>query len=226
MKTFHIKKLRGGEKSASIVGYIYDDATRRTKTIYLGSVRADANPNRPEGAVRLRPNISLEGAAVELTLERLEVVRMWLEEHGTYRAKQAAEEQAWINERNWKEIEEQSRRSVIETELRIRLEGQWRDSFEASMSAKTKDPLQAAAAAVAEASRFVVSEASRLRQEGGRLSRVRSIQLDVDQCKTELDRLQARANQLRLVGLEEFSSHCKDAGLMAAQKRGRLRTAR
>lgn len=221
MKTFHIKHLRDGEQSAAIVGYSYDEASRRTRTIYLGSVRVDANPDHPHRAVRLRPNKSLNGQLVQLTPERLDLVRSWLEEHGTYRTKQRAADEAAMYYRIQLEEQERCRMERIETELRARLESQWRAAFDAVTP--HQDPLKLALDVVEKACEFVKAEAVRLREEGGKLSRVRSTQTDVDQCKTELDRLQARANKLRLIALDAFEKECKEAGLMAAQKRGRKR---
>lgn len=223
MKTFHIKQPRQDERSAAIVGYEYDTASQRTRTVYLGSIRIDANPDWPERAVRLRPDRTLDGQTVELTHERLAQVSQWLEAHGTYRHNQRMEALARERVRKYQEQKEQERVAAIETELRSRLEAQWRAEFEASRLQQNADPLSAAVAAITLAGDFVKAEAERLRKQGVRLSRVRSTELDVEKCKTALDQLQARANHVRLRGLESFSADCKAAGVMAAQMRGSKR---
>lgn len=223
MKTFHIKHPREGERSAAIVGYEYDTARQRTRTVYLGSVRIDANPNSPARAVRLRPDRELDGQPVELTPERLIQVSEWLEAHGTYRETQRKEELNRERVRKYHEQKEQEWIASIEAELRLRLEAQWRAEFEASMPTRTVDPLVAAVEAVSCAGEFLKAEAARLRSEGVRLTRVRSTHLDIQNCRTALDQLQARANQVRLSAFEYFAKDCKEAGLMAAQMRGAKR---
>lgn len=223
MKDFHIKQPRQGERSAPIVGYEYDKVRQRTRTVYLGSVRIDANPNSPARAVRLRPNPELDGQLVELTPERLIQVSEWLEAHGTYRHNQRMEELHQERVRKYQEQKEQERVAGIEAELRLRLESQWRAEFEASMPQQTVDPLVTAVEAVSRAGEFLKTEAARLRSEGVRLTRVRSTHLDTQKCKTALDQLQARANQVRLSAFGSFATDCKEAGLMAAQMRGSKR---
>lgn len=223
MKNFHIKYPRQGERSAAIVGYEYDTKRQRTRTVYLGSVRIDGDPDMPERAVRLRPGRTLDGHPVGLTTEHLEHVQSWLVRNGTYRHTKYLEEEAQRRRRLEEEIEEQVRVARIEADLRARLEAQWRAEFQASIPKQTVDPLVAAVESVSRAGEFLKTEASRLRSEGMRLTRVRSTLLDTEKCKTALDQLQARANRLRISALESFAKDCKEAGLMAAQVRGSKR---
>ena len=223
MKTFHIKRPRPGDRSAAVVGYEYNRERGRTRTVYLGSVRVDANPDAPEAALRARPNTMLGGLPYRVTPEHLEVVREWLMAHGSYLAKKLQEEET--ERLNRARIEEQERFRIerLTESLRKRFEQEWRAEFDSATASQTTDPLEAAIKAVLAACRFVRDESARLREGGARLSRIRSTQLDVDQCRTELDKLQARTNQLRLRALVAFETDCKEAGLMAAQKRGRSR---
>lgn len=224
MKTFHIKAPRNGAPSAAVVGYEYDTTSKRTRTVYLGSVQVDADPDEPGRALRLQPGKLLCGQPFALTSEHLELVRDWLEEHGSYREMQRDAQRALELERIV-EAEAQDRlRGRIEAELRVALEGQWRAEFDAQVAAQRADPMQAAVDALATASAFVKSEAKRLRQGGIRLARIRSTQLEAGQSASELDRLQARANRVRLAAFDAFATGCKEAGLMAAQKRGKKRS--
>ena len=223
MKKFHIKHPRDGERSAAIVGYEYDTKRQRTRTVYLGSVRIDGDPDMPERAVRLRPGRTLDGHPVQLTTEHLEHVQRWLVRNGTYRHTKYLEEEAQRRRRLEEEIEEQVRVARIEADLRARLEAQWRNEFEASLTEQTVDPLVRAVEAVSRAGEFLKTEAAHLRSEGVKLTRVRSTHLDTQKCKTALDQLQARANQVRLSAFGSFATDCKEAGLMAAQMRGSKR---
>lgn len=226
MKTFHIKAPRDGAPSAAIVGYEYDGASQRTRTVYLGSVLVDADPGAPERALRLQSGKTLRGQAFELTREHLELVRNWLEAHGTYRRRQREAEDALERQRLAQRAAESRLREHIEAEMRAALEQQWRAEFDARVAARQADPLQAAADALAAAAEYVTSEATRLRGAGVRLARVRTTRLEVGPGASELDRLQARTNRLRLAAVDAFATGCKQAGLMGAQQRGRARAAK
>lgn len=226
MKTFHIKAARAGAPSAAVVGYEYDSANQRTRTVYLGSVLVDANPEQPEQALRLQAGKTLRGAPFEATDEHLALVRNWLEAHGTYRRRQREAEQALERERLARLEAEDRLKERIEAQLRTALEQQWRDEFEARAAGRQADPLQAAVDALAAAREFVQTEAARLRQSGVRLARVRTTRLEVGRNASALDQLQARANRLRLAAFDAFATGCKQAGLMGAQQRRRTRSAK
>lgn len=221
MKDFHIKSLRAGELSAAIVGYTYDEKTKRTRTVYLGSVRADADPEDPARATRLRPGAQLGGKPVVLTSERLDKVRCWLAENGTFYAKALA---ARAEARAQAEREAQRlalERQAIEASLRTRLEAQWREEFERTLLTQisSTNPLESAICQLECAAAHIQLEAMRLRKAGVRLTNRRSLNQLEERCRTDLDRLQAQANRLRASAFTAFAYACKDAGLMTAQRR-------
>lgn len=219
MKTFHIKTPHAGEPSAPVVSYHYDPESRRTRTIYLGRVRVDAHPERPEAALCLTPGAAVGGVPFVPTAEHLRAVSAWLEARGTFRRAERAAALAAQQERERRQSEERELEGRIRAALKTELEAQWRAEFDAAL-----DPLEAADAALARAAEQVRREATELKAHGERLTRLRSVGQDPDRCAPALDRLQARANRLRLAQFSAFVAACQDAGLVGRKRRGIRRT--
>lgn len=85
-------------RTVQLVRYEYSSVSKRSKTVYVGSLRLDADPAYVEHGLRLR-----EGSA--LSVLELEVVREWLSKHGDPVAREHREQ----------------RRRAIEAEVRATL---------------------------------------------------------------------------------------------------------
>lgn len=120
----HRVAVQHGAVGGSVVGYEYDRASRRTKTVYLGSVCADGNPDHLEQTLRLLTGNVLNGQPAQATAGNLEAVRDWLERHGSYRRRPFALEEERAAARRVREEHERQQVERIPAELRERLEAQ------------------------------------------------------------------------------------------------------
>lgn len=192
--------------------------TRRTRTVYLGSVDVRLDPERvrqgladedihikPAAMARSMPFVADAGVHAEIA--------DWLEVHGSF----AQIELAALREKERLFEAERAARRQVEAEVRGRIEADVRAELAAEMERQRLPPVDAAAAAVKAASEALIAEARQLREAGCRLTSIRAQGLTTDG-GTRLDVLQAAANRLRLHEFAAFESACKEAGLMKSRR--------
>lgn len=226
-KPFVINAARPGRSTATIVTHIYNHGTRRTETVYLGSVSIELDPDSLPGEGTIQPGeraygISLSpGAGRSFAAEDLAIVRDWLELNGSYRRDQLAEWAQRRAESARQAAEREALRAELETELRPKLEAEIHGTLERERLLSMPSPLEAAVAALDNAAKHVVQRAGELRAAGHRLSGVRRIRTTSPSPATPLDALQTDANQIRTNAIKQFELSCKAAGIMAQRPRKR-----
>lgn len=68
-------KTRPDGQTVQLVHHVYNPMTQRSRTVTLGSLRCDSDPDSPETGLRLVPGITLDAA-------QQEQIRHWLLSHG------------------------------------------------------------------------------------------------------------------------------------------------
>lgn len=217
MKRFIIKPPRGGAQRATLVTHHYDNETRRTKTVYLGSVDIRLDPEQvrqglAEG-IHIKPGARAWSVPFVDDADVRTRIADWLTRHGTF----AQTELAALTAKERQLEADRVARRQLEAEVRILIEADVRAELIAEMERQRLHPVDAAAAAVKAASEALIDEAHRLREAGCRLTSVRAQGLTSDG-GTQLDVLQAAANRLRLHEFAAFESACKKAGLMKSRR--------
>jgi hypothetical protein len=198
--------------------------TGRSKTIYLGTFSRAMNPDLLVNVRSLAPGQDFEGlrlgakATVSLDAGDCARIRGWLEEHGTYRALKERQGAAQRALEDAAAREKKSMRAELEAELAATLAGCWRPSSPLPDGQEASYALVQAEQAFELASKQLVEAARKARLAGGQLSSLRSQNMDPSCSAGLLDELQARANRVRLAGLEKFTAACQDAGLMERRR--------
>lgn len=193
MKQKFIITKRPDRSAATMQTHVYDPATKRTKTKYVGSFSLTLVPSTLESLERVGPGeaaggIRLAGSSsLELDRDDITRIRAWLEMHGTYRAVEADQ-----------------------------LRG--RHNLACAALAQAAEALERAAHVLPDA----VAAAQR---QGHALTSRRSQRLEVHASPSLLDALQARANRVRLLAFDVFTSALQAAGLMESRGRKKGATA-
>lgn len=218
MKRFIIKPPRDGAQRATLVTHHYDPSTRRTCTVYLGSVDISLDPERvrqglAEEQIHIKPAAMAWSVPFVVDAGVSAEIADWLERHGTFAQIELA---AFIEKERQLEAERAARR-LVEAEVRRCIEADVRAELAAEMERERLPPVDAAIAAMKAASEALIGEAQRLRESGSRLTSIRAQCLTSDS-GTQLDALQAAANRLRLHEFAAFESACKKAGLMKSRR--------
>lgn len=220
-KSFVINPPRPGRSTATIVTHVYNQQTRRTKTVYLGSFSVALDPDSVPSEVLIQPGeraygISLSaGANRPFDAEHLAAIRSWLELNGSHRQEQLAE---WVRcraENERQAAEREALRAELETELRPTLEAAIREALERERLMTAPSPLVAAIAALDSAAEHVVQRAEELRAAGHRISSIRQTKTTCSSTAGPLDALQADANRIRTAAFKRFEKSCQAAGIMA-----------
>lgn len=218
MKRFIIKPPRRGAQRATLTTHHYDLETRRTQTIYLGSVDIRLDPERvrqglADEGIHIKPGAVASCIPFVADAGVRSEIADWLQVHGTY----AQIELAALRAKERQLEAEHTARRLVEAEVRKRIEADVRAELTAEMERQRMPPVDAAAAALKAASEALIAEARQLRGAGCRLTSVLAQGLTADG-GTQLDALQAAANRLRLQEFAAFESACKEAGLMKSRR--------
>lgn len=224
MKRFVLKAPRSGLHRATLVTHHYNPGTGRTCTVYLGSVDVRCDPalvrqGAAGDAVHIKPGATAQSTPFVLDAETSNEIADWLQTHGIFEKLKREAETAQAQQL----AAEQEARQALEDSVREQVEADVRAKLAAEIEQQRMPPVAAAIVAVNAACAALLTEARRLREAGCRLTRVRG-QGSGSSGTTELDELQAAANQLRLQAFAEFESACKEAGLMV-QRRPRTKRA-
>lgn len=215
--------------TATLLAYPYNRETQRTRALYLGSFNVDLDPAQIplDGSVaaggsaygiRLVSGREVDMRPFEICSAGLERIRGWLTSHGSFLPRQREKEAALAFAERERILAEQMLRRDIELRLRAEVERELRHKMDVESRSRPTSWLERAIEAVAEAGREVVREAGRLRESGVELTSVRPAVANGVGQRTELDRLQERANFLRLTCHEAFESSCKEAKLMGQRR--------
>jgi hypothetical protein len=222
-KSFVINSPRPGRSTATLVTHVYNHDTKRTQTIYIGSLPIDLDPDSIPVDACIPSGGHLHGIRVSSRVQGLEpddlaVIRQWLELHGVHRRRQAME-RAWASEASErKRIEREQLRLQIELELRSRIEQEVRTTLEAELRAKEiSSAPEAALDALQLAGKYFVEQSEVLRADGLRVSNIRCAAVTTASGANPLDALQATANRIRIGALAQFENDCKAAGIMAGR---------
>lgn len=224
MKRFVIKNPIPGRTTAALVTHEYNKSTQRTQSVYLGCVSLDMNPadlgdvdviNGGDTfcGIKLRPGMFAAGSLFRLEAEDVRTVQAWLAKNGTYVKQMEAQEAAIAEDKRVAAEQHAALVSEVETELRCRLESQWRTEFMAQRTVAAGTALDRAVNALGEAGVEVIAEASRLRAEGSLLTSKRKGSTAKRQT-TALDKLFKHSVTVRTTAFSEFEECCKSAGLM------------
>jgi hypothetical protein len=221
---FVITPPRPNRSTATLVTHMYNATTKRTATVYLGSFSCHVNPDEiPENA-DIRPGDCLHGIRLRtnspfgLKTDDVSRIRVWLEQHGTYR-RRVAEERA----RECQRAEERARERAqlmaeLEEEVRKKLEAQKRGELEAASAASAGYALVQAVQAIELAAAELLREAHAAKEAGYRVSNLRSVNTEYLCAANPMDVLQMRANRIRKAAMAVFEEACKDAGVMERRK--------
>lgn len=225
-KSFVINAPRPGRSTVTMVTHVYDQATRRTRTVYLGSFSVGLDPDTLPTGSSIAPGardhgISLSSAAtMQFGPDDLAVIRKWLEEHGSHRREMALRRARQQTELDRQTQQRDALRRQLEAELRPRIERDVRESLERERRAAELGPLETAMAALESAATHVVQVAARLRSEGHEVTNTRRASLKAPLKANPLDILQAEANRIRLQAFAKFEAGCKEARVMGHRSRG------
>jgi hypothetical protein len=220
-KSLVINPPREGRSAATLVTHVYDTVTKRTKTIYLGSLSVWLDPASIPAHSRIPPGGTLHGIRLSPTSGRgmepedLTLVRAWLEAHGSHRRLQAREEERRRADAGQKSRELDELRREIEQAIRPMLEQQVRTAVDAERRAAELPPLEGAIKALELAGEYLIEQSSNLRARGDKVSNIRRAASRVESKAGPLDHLQAKANFVRAQSFKKFEQACKDAGVMA-----------
>jgi hypothetical protein len=191
MKEILIKNPAKGKTTCTLVRQYYDREARRTKTEYLGSFNQGIDPDELPNGIKLKmANVLSDYHLVE--------VKAWLRAHGTFgelpRLPAATE----------KRLRERTRAAVL-----------------SELAAGRRPELEATVEALDAASRYIATESDRLRRQGLCLSKgmLTSMQTDFATCKTDVDHLKIRTNQIR-TAFVAFENTLKEYQLMKSVSRG------
>lgn len=227
-KSFVINPPRPGRSTVTMVTHVYDQETRRTRTVYLGSFSVGLDPDvlPTDGCIPpggRRHGVSLSTAAsTAFGPEALAVIREWLEAHGSHRREQAARRARAEAEQDRQTREAEMLRRQVEEELRPRVEQEVRESMERERRASEPEPLEAAMTALDRAAEYVVQLAAQLRADGYEVSNIRRARMTVGAKGNPLDLLQARTNKVRQECFARFEAGCKTARVMAHRSQRRV----
>ena len=225
-KSLVINPPREGRSAVTLVTHVYDTVTKRTRTVYLGSLSIWLDPASIPANSRIPPGTALHGIRLSPTSGRglepedLALVRNWLEAHGSHRRLEAREAERRRGEAERMTLERAKQRQELEQELRPMLELEVRKVVDAEYRAADLPPIEKAISALNLAGEYLVQQSANLRAQGHKVSNARRAASKIETTAGPLDQLQARANFLRAEAFRHFERACKDAGLMA--KRGRV----
>lgn len=226
-RKFVICAPRAPRTTASLVTHRYDERSKRTATVYLGSFSVDLDPNdipddttiaagEARHGIRLRPT-----APFALASDDVALIRDWLRAHGTHTRQVALMQLAAAQRAQRRQAERAKLVAEVEAEVRARVLAEQSAAIDDLRARTVGYDLLQAEEALERAAEALRREAADAAAAGHRLSSIRYQGTDPTRATSPLDVLQARANRIRRLAIVAFEQACKDAGLMTRKSRSK-----